>query len=461
MAMIPIEPVELGQLVVEDSDSDEEPNPAASVKNSSALQLVRTRIRRHLSQDSLSRRKGRSAVGCSQEEIQRRAELKRLMHKRIQEELRSEEGQEPPPSDISSNPAQHGAPLLGHLPGGGPRDNLEFSVSDDSRPNKPCASNDESNARILDDGKISPVNDENDRQDCRRASCPESHLQPVGQCFVRERNSLPQMPSSPDLCPRRLPSSPETSSLGSWRLSYSASQLDEFLGYVGDGTSDPGLEQEGSVKEAEVVYIRRWSSVQNCAVAETDISRPEIVHLYDMDISRQLVTRAFNTPADSQSHSGSGRNSPRVVSNRQGNSIEIASQKLAGPVPELGIYPSTTTSVDPVTNTPSVNPSGLANNKATMPARLELDTECIQGLMSWKTKNPQISHNGTIERGVARIHQTVTDKPVTHKTGWAAGLRPPRLPKGQVGTKDFRRLNFSTRRAANILITLANEQLGR
>ncbi|KAK3371533.1 hypothetical protein B0T24DRAFT_323648 [Lasiosphaeria ovina] len=513
MAMIPVEPVELGQLVVEDSDSDEEPNPAAPVRNSSALQLVRTRIRRHLSQDSLSRRKGRSAVGCSQEEIQRRAELKRLMHKRIQEELRSEEGQEPPPSDISSSPAQHGAPLVDHLPGGGPRDNLEFSVSDDSRLNKPCASNDESDARILDAGKISSATDENDRQDCRRASCPESHLQPVGQCFVRERNSLPQMPSSPDLRPRRLPSSRETSSLGSWRLSYSASQLDEFLGYVGDGcvsndagsvhgkstspppkqslslsqrfsltghslslsrshssparqgtpgneksptvdqsplgtwlrsqglrsrsqspslsyirTSDPGLEQEGSVKEAEVVYIRRWSSVQNCAVAETDISRPEIVHLYDMDISRQLVTRAFNTPADSQSHSGSGRNSPRVVSNGQGNSVEIASQKLAGPVPELGsqytslgatnhtpgglttnsssVYPSTTTSVDPVTNTPSVNPSDLANNKVNMPARPELDTEWLDVVENENPPNkPQRHHRAGSSQGTSNSHR--------------------------------------------------------
>ena len=66
-----------------------------------------------------------------------------------------------------------------------------------------------------------------------------------------------------------------------------------------------------------MVYLRRCSSVQNCAVAEADIPRPEVVHLYDMDIHRQLVTRALNTPDPSPSQSESGKNTLRVKSSRE------------------------------------------------------------------------------------------------------------------------------------------------
>src|SRR4051812_2013263 len=51
-AIVQIDPVELGQLVVEDSDSDDELESRPQSKGTSTLQLVRTHIRRHLSQDS-------------------------------------------------------------------------------------------------------------------------------------------------------------------------------------------------------------------------------------------------------------------------------------------------------------------------------------------------------------------------------------------------------------------------
>ncbi|KAK0741853.1 hypothetical protein B0T21DRAFT_408706 [Apiosordaria backusii] len=378
----PIGPIELGQLVVEDSDSEDEPDhPAPHNRSTSTLQLVRTRIRRHLSQDSLSKRKARSAVGCTQEEIQRRAELKRLMHKRIQEELRSEEGQGSSHSDVSSD-RHPGSPKIDLLPGGGPRDNIEFSVTEDSRPNSP--------------GMNSPVPDADqthaDETQEHPSAYPEA-LAPAASNFgtVRERSSFPEMPASPDLVPRRYPSTRETSSLGSWRLSYSAGQLDELFNYIDQGgssgqadplryssgappeslihnpesstlhpprhphslsrshssparpgtqgnetasiaeqsplsvwlrsqglrsrssslarSSDQDFEQGASVQQAEVVYLKRWSSVQNSAVPEADIQRPEIVHLYDMDIHRQLGTRTFNTPMDSPTRSRSERNS--------------------------------------------------------------------------------------------------------------------------------------------------------
>jgi len=58
---------------------------------------VTDRLRKHLSRDSVdnhkrvSKRLSRSSVGTSEEEIERRAELRRIRHKRIQEELSSED----------------------------------------------------------------------------------------------------------------------------------------------------------------------------------------------------------------------------------------------------------------------------------------------------------------------------------------------------------------------------------
>ncbi|KAK3683978.1 hypothetical protein B0T22DRAFT_267493 [Podospora appendiculata] len=465
-----VEPVELGELVVEDSDSEEELEPGAQNKSNSTLQLVKTRIRRHLSQDSLPRRKARSAVGSTQEEIDRRAELKRLMHKRIQEELRSEEARAATltPSDVSSRQQPLGSSPE-TLPGGGPRDNLEFSVVEDTNLDMPSIGNMELDASDSHPRNLSSDQGGRGRLDGRPASCPDCDSPTKGQDRLRGRKSLPQMPPSPNLLPRRVPSTNETSSLGSWRLSYSAGQLDEFLGHIDrecmsrpgsvrksstspvprtsfsrsrlpfsghshslsrshssparqgtpgndrSPTSDqsplgtwlrsqglrsrsPSLsrirsydqngDQDASVQQAEIVYLKRWSSVQNCAVPEVDIPRPEVVHLYDMDIHRQLVTRALNTPEDSPTHSESGRKKARGGSKYQTGSDqtgtrpfedtkggveghcenmdtkkEIMASRIAK---SSSIYPSTSNSVDPSSGTSSSYLLDSAANRKTV-----------------------------------------------------------------------------------------------
>ena len=444
-AIVPVDPAELSQLLVEDSDSDDELESRPQPKSGNTLKLVRTHIRRHLSQDSFDRRKSRSAVGSSQEEIERRAELKRLMHKRIQDELRSEEGQgKTSQSDIASSHRRNG-PSIEVLPGGGPRDNIEFSVpSEDGMPDKRL-----SNDRVETDAATSPTagrlsdNAGGDRPEERRASCPDALPKPAGQHLVRERSSLPQMPPSPDLLPSCGSSTHETSSIASWRLSYSPGQLDELLAYpdrepatkgenhsqhphdsqeTGYPTSpltqksltdrSPSLsrsrssparqgtprnertsvmdqsplstwlrsqglrstspscsgertseERDGSIQEAEVVYLRRCSSLQNCAVPEMELPRPEIVHLYDMDIHRQLATRAFNTPADTNSQRTIGRVSSQETSPRRHSLVEgIESESsVARETEETRERPSAKTSTGNktgvATNSPSVYPS--------------------------------------------------------------------------------------------------------
>lgn len=59
-------------------------------ESSNTLRIVTSKLRKHLSRDSgVSKRLSRSSIGTSEEDIQRRAELRRIRHKRIKEELSS------------------------------------------------------------------------------------------------------------------------------------------------------------------------------------------------------------------------------------------------------------------------------------------------------------------------------------------------------------------------------------
>ncbi len=73
------------------SDSDKDSAKVKSKKSSGTLNAVARKLKKHLSRDSaLSKRHSRSSVGTSEEEVERRAELRRIRRKRIQEELSNE-----------------------------------------------------------------------------------------------------------------------------------------------------------------------------------------------------------------------------------------------------------------------------------------------------------------------------------------------------------------------------------
>ncbi|KAG7146864.1 hypothetical protein HYQ46_004327 [Verticillium longisporum] len=88
----------------------------------------------------------------------RRAELKRIMHKRIQEELKSEEEQPEPSTGSASGVKYSTTPI--DFPGGGPRDHLEFSIANASLADAEArkdAADEQSNA--VDE----PIKDERDK----------------------------------------------------------------------------------------------------------------------------------------------------------------------------------------------------------------------------------------------------------------------------------------------------------
>ncbi|PHH63278.1 hypothetical protein CDD81_6135 [Ophiocordyceps australis] len=121
--------IELCQLVDDGMDFDEQDNDSLSAKPSAGtLDVVRIKLAKHLPQDTETKRQSRTAVGHSEEELARRAELRRIRQKRIQDEL-SKEG----PNDNNSNRSHHSTRYLSPLidlgqPGSGPRDTIEFSV---------------------------------------------------------------------------------------------------------------------------------------------------------------------------------------------------------------------------------------------------------------------------------------------------------------------------------------------
>ncbi|KAL8365314.1 hypothetical protein RB595_004222 [Gaeumannomyces hyphopodioides] len=220
----PIEPVDISQLVIDDSDGGgESPPPKKSIKNraSSTLDFVRTRFRNQGSQDDSLRRQSATTVGSSTEELARRAELKRLMRKRIQEELATDDGKNVSQAAASDGPsacAKRPAtpPHADRLPGGGPRDRIEFSVAEavEDTPSGGSPSRQEN---------VPPATPGGGRTDARRASCPD-HLspdneakatRPASQGLLRDkRNSMPQLSSISSTTPLSLPSM-TGSSLGS------------------------------------------------------------------------------------------------------------------------------------------------------------------------------------------------------------------------------------------------------
>lgn len=226
-------------LEVDDSDDDE---PVRSARNSSTgtLGAIKTRLIRRLSQKSESKRHSQHSLGTSDEEIARRAELKRLMHKRIREELKSEEEQEE--REESSNKIDGPSKAKPdnftnvELLGSGPRDNIEFPASVVNE----VGSRDLGSASPDPAPPALPISNSQPRNSLHRSSfpgpthrsCENSTSDSHGA--LNERGSMPQFPPSPQLAPAHLSDLHGSESPCSWRLSYSAEQLANYLGVCDD-----------------------------------------------------------------------------------------------------------------------------------------------------------------------------------------------------------------------------------
>ena len=168
----------------------------------------------------------------SQESLARRAELKRLMHKRIRDELRSEGESNGAalPTDNHREKSQAN-PSLSKLPGDGLRDTVEFSAEEmnEIRSNglKCNTSENLPLTTTADDDQLSDLNQNNNNsastRNSRETTATEGHTKVVA-C-----GSPSNVHESPELSPVHVPSLRSSSSTHSWHLEYSAEQLTTIL----------------------------------------------------------------------------------------------------------------------------------------------------------------------------------------------------------------------------------------
>lgn len=263
----PLEPAEISELVIDDSDSGpDSPQPRRS-RASSTLHFVKNHLRKHISQDSLQRQ-SRTTIGSSTEELARRAELRRLMRKRIQEELQTEDSQDMD-SDVPSTVLRLSAPLphCDQLPGGGPRDNLEFSVieaiEDVGSDSNPVATEESTSSSPNRTNKSEPAATKETSPNLRRVSCPEyltstdqsNPLRPASRAALRERrNSLPHPSSS-----SHSTSSATGSSYGSLLTSenvHSANRQAVTAVVVNGGISPKDIRRQTTIEFKETIVRR-------------------------------------------------------------------------------------------------------------------------------------------------------------------------------------------------------------
>ncbi|KAI1873523.1 hypothetical protein JX265_005145 [Neoarthrinium moseri] len=229
--------MDLAAFEVEDSDNEDRSDMSKG-PGPNTLGALKTKLVRRLSQKSNSKRHSQQSVGHSDEELARRAELKRLRHKRIQEELESEQEAETQNRNLSDYQKDSSSPT--ELPYGGPRDTIEFSVSEAEELKSDVSS-------IFAQERVAlamPIITET-KPIRRRRSFPEpdvqsSELSTGGlDTTLRECGSLPQMPTPPQLEPVHLSSvrGSGSDSTGSWRLSYSAGQLAQYIQTTPDAIS--------------------------------------------------------------------------------------------------------------------------------------------------------------------------------------------------------------------------------
>lgn len=233
----------LAELVIEDSDDENGDDEAAYThrnRSTSTLEAVKARIRLHLSQDSIP------GPTETDEQVARRAEVKRLMRKRIQEELQGENNSIPGGPSTLQPPALPSAVPTSFL-NNGPRDTIEFTVDevtneqeleiaksahlsdsatrDVQHPSRAVSKRSSTrsigneNRRLL----HSPVNLHHGNENESKATRSGHHR------HVRQRSSMPNLLVSPQLQSVHVTSLHDTVSMESRRLSLSAERLADLI----------------------------------------------------------------------------------------------------------------------------------------------------------------------------------------------------------------------------------------
>lgn len=219
-------PTELDELVVDDSES--ECNQARLArKTSSVLDVIRTRLIRQSPSERETIQRPRIFPGNSENEVARRAELRRLRQQRIQEELDGASNQE----DQSIASSHRNTPCFSSLTSltnhGGPRDTIEFLVLDKnmSSPVEHSTKTSFKSSDTFNGRKTAPL-----QSPSYDSLLPSANFQQapnnnnrMGQCEDQNDKVIPQVP-----CLTNSPTSPQLDlALPSYQISNRAEQSSE------------------------------------------------------------------------------------------------------------------------------------------------------------------------------------------------------------------------------------------
>ena len=243
-ATAPLEPGQLDQ----DGYCSKEDIPSLGSKAAGALEAVKSKLIRHLSHENNMRQRSFTSIGSSDEEIARRAELKRAMRRRIQEQLNEDSVRS------SSKASAQRSNCSSHLidaaqEGSGPRDKLEFDVLEDfkashlkDQPTVPSTSDDILTANHTLDpadrhNSCKVISTENDANGCSSKCQPGpatrggTSPKAGGRCSMSQRSAHFSARSS--LRQDFLHDDDEQSTLEVWLMAQGLRSRDSSLGRVG------------------------------------------------------------------------------------------------------------------------------------------------------------------------------------------------------------------------------------
>jgi hypothetical protein len=281
VSAVPLEPsykgpIDLEQLVVDDSDGDEDQVPLGK-RASVTWGAVRNRLTRHISLESSLKKEPPSLTGRSREEIERRAELKRLMHKRIQDELSCDESN---PKPLADSRKANRKPSSSNLdqPRVGPRDTIEFVVKEKDHRNPSIAESTQKRADVKSgDERVSP--------DAATLLSPELHAveHPQGQTNTLSRHE------------RLLGGNGVSRTMGSSHVNHQTTQgslrlIDESLAQPPAGCLVPGEQEKSDSHDSQswethsvlAIWLRsqgirsREPSFARLEATEADITGPDV-----------------------------------------------------------------------------------------------------------------------------------------------------------------------------------------
>ncbi|KAH6674525.1 hypothetical protein B0J14DRAFT_43183 [Halenospora varia] len=346
------------------SDTEDECKRVRVKKSSTALDAVRQKLRKHLSRESaLSKRRSKSSVGTSEEEVERRAELRRIRHKRIQEELSNEAVYDDDAkilsslidADSSMGMTSRSSWVQGELGTSHPRlltPSLPYSTMSISA--KPPLK--ETNS-TLNDVKVGAVERPMSQISTQRnnPSSAEVHEALTKSSTIIRRHSSPVLkqsnadragpqvyqptrkrsfdiptPPSPVLAPTRLSSVPEPRK-SSWRLSFASSKRGEVLRKLSQeqktailpnleplSTSPPSLKRwlypQGLRSPSKAVHSSEDGTNLDTLTSHEQTYTPSqdfggvdggaeqdssSIHLQEMGISQSLASRALQVSSSS------------------------------------------------------------------------------------------------------------------------------------------------------------------